>query len=235
MTENIITEKTCNKCVKTLSTDKFYKCAAKQDGLMQYCKECVTQYRPPVVQPTIDKLPNEIWITCIEDSRYAVSNMGRVKRIQFGRYTKNGEYLIQPQANKHGYMEITFSPRTRVRVHRLVCRAFHGEPLPEQTDVNHKDNDRTNNRAENLEWMTRKENLHWGKQQGRDNKGERNGQAKLTEESAVQIVHLLKTTTRSHTDIGNQFDVSDSVVQRINVGKTWQYLTKDEILPLQQR
>ena len=142
----------------------------------------------PVKLHFICNLPNEKWVICIEDARYAISNYGRVKRIRFNRYTKQREYLLQPQANTHGYLHVTFSPRTKVRVHRLVCRAFHGEPLPEQTDVNHKDNDRTNNRAENLEWMTRKENLHWGKQQGRDNKGERNGQAKLTEESALQIV-----------------------------------------------
>lgn len=46
-----------------------------------------------------------------------------------------------------------------ILVHRLVCLAFHGYPKIWQTDVNHIDCDKSNNRPENLEWCTRKQNM----------------------------------------------------------------------------
>jgi len=188
----------------------------------------------PESLPPIENLPNEEWRECVENTDYAVSNMGRIKRIKFHQYTRNHEYLVKPRKNANGYLCVNILLSSDVRVHRLVCRAFHGEPLPDQTDVNHIDNDRTNNRADNLHWCTRKENLHWGKQQGRDNTGERNGQAKLTEDIVKQIVHLLKTTDQPITHIARDFGIAQANVSFINLGKRWKYLTKDEILPLRK-
>lgn len=224
MTDSTITEKICGKCNQLLPTQHFYKESARPDGYGIYCKSCMSQYRTTPLPKPIINLPDEKWVICIEDDRYAVSNMGRVKRVKFNRYTRQGEYLLIPQMNKHGYLHITFSPRTKVRVHRLVCVAFHGEPQDGQTDCNHIDFDRTNNRADNLEWKTRKENLHHSKNVGRDNKGERNGQAVLQSDQVRQIKHLLATTNMKHGDIGALFGVTDAAIQQINVGRNWKHI-----------
>ncbi len=54
---------------------------------------------------------------------------------------------------KTGYMLIG-----QERVHRIVCTAYHGEPVGDQNVVDHIDTNRCNNRPDNLRWVTRLEN-----------------------------------------------------------------------------
>lgn len=54
---------------------------------------------------------------------------------------------------KTGYMFIG-----QERVHRIVCTAFHGEPVGDRNVVDHIDTNRCNNRPENLRWVTKLEN-----------------------------------------------------------------------------
>lgn len=61
---------------------------------------------------------------------------------------------------RHKYMGIYNKFYGNMKVHRLVCEAFHG-PSPLGMDVViHLDEDATNNRPENLKWGTQKENLN---------------------------------------------------------------------------
>lgn len=66
--------------------------------------------------------------------------------------------------NKRGYMfvTVTYTDGTSksTRVHRLVCKAFHGLPADESLDVRHLNGDSTDNRPENLAWGTRSENMY---------------------------------------------------------------------------
>ena len=65
-------------------------------------------------------------------------------------------------------------------VHRLVLFAFVG-PCPKGMECRHfPDRDPTNNKLENLSWGTRKQNANDRNYHNTDNKGERNGSAKLT-------------------------------------------------------
>jgi len=87
---------------------------------------------------------------------YQVSNLGRIK-------SKSG--LIRKQTmNKNGYFYVNLCKEGKVRnypVHRLVALAF-VEGSESELTVNHKNEDKADNRAENLEWMTRKDNLNYG-------------------------------------------------------------------------
>lgn len=73
---------------------------------------------------------------------------------------KTGRYL-SGSLNDNGYMRVTLhvdGKKINRYVHRLIAEAYLPNPLPGQTEVNHKNLDRTDNRAENLEWNSPSEN-----------------------------------------------------------------------------
>lgn len=101
---------------------------------------------------------------------YEISSMGRVKSLKRTIIAKNGtrmeveEKLLAQSTITGGYLSVCLSDHGECRsypVHRLVAMAFIPNPK-NLSDVNHKDEDKTNNSVENLEWMTHKENLNYG-------------------------------------------------------------------------
>lgn len=68
------------------------------------------------------------------------------------------------QKNHDGYLHVVLSKdnkQTTLNVHRLVYEAFNGK-IPEGMQVNHIDEDKSNNSLNNLNMMTPKENTNWG-------------------------------------------------------------------------
>lgn len=100
---------------------------------------------------------------------YQVSDFGRVRSVPHtvfkGRYGKmyvTEKILHQTQTRGYVYVSLCgHGNQKRVRVHRLVAEAFIPNPnnLPQ---VNHKDENPSNNKAENLEWCTSKYNTNYG-------------------------------------------------------------------------
>lgn len=91
---------------------------------------------------------------------YQISNYGRVKKL-----LKYGKEKIQIAAtDKDGYKIIRLWNGNKLKthkVHRLVATAFLKNPN-NYPQVNHKDEDKSNNRVSNLEWMTLKRNINYG-------------------------------------------------------------------------
>lgn len=101
----------------------------------------------------------EIWKTIKGFPKYEISTLGRVK--SYKRHA-NGVFL-KPRIHTGGYRTIVlYDPKPRYKfIHRLVCEAFLSNPL-NKPQVNHKDEDKSNNNLDNLEWVTHKENSNHG-------------------------------------------------------------------------
>lgn len=104
-----------------------------------------------------EELATETWLPAPGLSgAYEVSSLGRVARVR-----KGGERAVRVASVRNRYLGVNLPTPTgtrTVKVHHLVAAAFHGE-RPAGLQANHKDGDRFNNRASNLEWVTRERNL----------------------------------------------------------------------------
>ena len=108
----------------------------------------------------------EIWKTAISDGEpykgYKVSNLGRMMSLNY-RNTGKSE-LMNPYEDKKGYLQVNLSKNGETKtcfVHRIVAETF--IPNPEKKpEVNHIDEDKTNNRVSNLEWKSHKGNCNHG-------------------------------------------------------------------------
>lgn len=90
---------------------------------------------------------------------YEVSNKGRVRSLNY-RHTGEAK-ILRLCKNKDGYLCVHLSKngtRYAKQVHRLVASAFIPN-IGDKPQVNHIDGDKTNNKVDNLEWVTGKENM----------------------------------------------------------------------------
>lgn len=90
---------------------------------------------------------------------YEISNFGFIRNKKTGR-------ILKVHARGGGYTVVSLMTREegeasacKMSVHRLVARAFIPNPDPHtKTWIDHIDHNRTNNRADNLQWVDPKEN-----------------------------------------------------------------------------
>ena len=97
----------------------------------------------------------ETFTTIKEYPQYAISKTGKVMKL-------SNHKILKPSKKKNGYLQINLFTNDRRRkkeyIHRLVAITYIPNPnkFPE---VNHIDRVRSNNKVENLEWVTRTENI----------------------------------------------------------------------------
>ena len=92
---------------------------------------------------------NEVWKDCVGFEDYSVSNYGRI-------YSKRRDKILKLCVNSSNYKKCALKGKN-LYVHRLVAQAFIDNPNNLE-EVNHKDGNKWNNNADNLEWVSKSEN-----------------------------------------------------------------------------
>ena len=158
----------------------------------------------------------EEWKVVECNPNYSVSNMGEVMRITNGQGTYPGR-ISKPIVSTN-YPRVFLSQnnkRTEHTMHTLVLTAFVG-PRPEGKECNHKDGNKLNNCADNLEWISHLENMTHAYDIGIKS-------AKLKEGEVCLIKKLCKAKIPQRTT-AKMFKVSQYAISKINTGKSWKHV-----------
>lgn len=167
----------------------------------------------------ITTLKGEIWSTGLYlKTVYKISNLGRVA------YHKNGKfYLRKLDIRSNGYYFVSFTCNGKLKshtVHRLVAMHFIDNPL-NLPCVNHRNHDRLDNRADNLEWTTYSENV-------KDSIKDGARQPKITKREADFIrflrdkyPHLIQRKWHLTGKLIKFYGMSGTNIQAIYNGRIW--------------
>lgn len=117
----------------------------------------------------------------IESWGHEVSSQGRIR---------NSRGLRRCQVEPDGYIKVRLVNAGKARTFRLarlVCEAFHGPPPFGGAQVRHRDNDRGNNREDNLHWGSPQDNVNDRTEAGKTAQGERCSLSKFTWEQVREL------------------------------------------------
>jgi hypothetical protein len=166
---------------------------------------------------------------------YQVSNIGTVKSLRRVVTTSSGRQVTihacirKPVIDEFGYVRYKLNNSTKhknIRAHNLVANAFLPEKPTKKHEPNHKNGIKTDNRVENLEWVTRSENvLHAfriGLKVAARVRGEKHGRSKLTTKEVLEIRGL--AGEYSCSIIGGLYKISKSQVSSIINRQKWTHI-----------
>ena len=130
------------------SCSKMHKLLSKPFEMNDFSFDKLPGYKNEVKQfkPDFDE-KDEMWKSL--NPHYSVSNLGRIKNDKYNR-------ILSGSLHKDGYMFTTIDGK-QYPLHRLVALVF-CDGFEEGKVVNHKDGNKQNNNADNLEWMSYSDN-----------------------------------------------------------------------------
>jgi len=139
------------------------------------------------------------------------------KVMPFDEFHRERKLRIQ-----RGYVVVGFNSTKETKsISRLVCRTFNGDPPTARHHAGHRDDNPTNNHADNLIWQTAQENIAQKIERDRQAKGKDHGKAILTESDILAI----RDDTRVARLIASEYNVSPEHINAIKRRKYWKHIT----------
>lgn len=153
------------------------------------------------------------------------SLQGRYEASSLGRFRKVGGKIHAATIAKGGYAITTAFLNKKsitVCIHRAVCEAFHGLSAPDH-EVNHLNYDRSDNRPDNLEWLSRKDNVKYSRE--RYARGSTHYRAKLDEATVKEIREkLIEAQYGAIRRVAREYGLHVRTVFRIKDRETWKHI-----------
>ena len=172
----------------------------------------------------------ETWKIIPSYPYYSASSLGKIKR-NAGTPRCPKDRILKPLNNPRGYFVVgLLRPETKQRplmIHRLVLEAFCGEAPSDKHQGNHLNGNKTDNRIENLEWVTHAENIQHAYDTGLHGRyiGENASSAKLTNEQAIDILNRI-ANKEYRKDIAILYGISNKTIDTLVSGKSYAYLPR---------
>ena len=155
--------------------------------------------------------------------KYGVTEDGQIYSVRSKKFLKHDKQPTSVGNRRVEYHRVNLFANGHSKhyaVHRLVAMAFvHNDDPVNKTQVDHKDNDRSNNAAANLEWVTPEENMARCIAERLHVKGESHYLAKYTDEQVTMVRehHAMGISRKESSRVSG---VSESAVKDIRMGRT---------------
>ena len=129
---------------------------------------------------------------------------------------KWGGRKVKPQPNGKGYLRVHIAGKMYF-VHRLVAEKY--VPNPDgKPQVNHKDGNKLNNNADNLEWVTNQENRNHAINNDLHLKGEKCPWSKLTQK---QVDFIRNHPEIKNVELARAFGVHHKTISAVKNYRSW--------------